>query len=336
MSTDGVISEKENKRRRRRWEELDMDCLSKVFNRVGMESLILAVPFVCESWYKASLSPLSWQELSFPELTRCPWSFDDDEARSFGTFYDKFMDHFGINRSSFSITGFVKSVVDRSKGGATLLWLPAFCTEEALRYVSDACPLLKFLGFVDDLVLFKHSQVLPEVIGKWKYLEVLHLGGSSVPVIEQMMMELRKGKRLSERFKAMFASESPDRYNVLERIVVQIGAHCKRFTTLSLYQVDLGEVEALAIVNLLPNLRCISATGCTIERDTVVTIMRGCKNLGLFRANHCGGFEDNDGEISKLASKTRHFACEGCSDLPARATAWRKYVFFRIGWDIEG
>ena len=44
----------------RKWEELNMDCLVNVFQRVGMESLLLDVSFVCKSWYKASLDPKCW------------------------------------------------------------------------------------------------------------------------------------------------------------------------------------------------------------------------------------------------------------------------------------
>ena len=34
-----------------------MDCLVKVFQKVGMEALLLDVPFVCKSWYEATLNP---------------------------------------------------------------------------------------------------------------------------------------------------------------------------------------------------------------------------------------------------------------------------------------
>ncbi|KAM7461809.1 hypothetical protein LguiA_029930 [Lonicera macranthoides] len=50
----------------RKWEDLDMECLSNVFDRVGMESLVLDVPLVCKSWYKATLDPKCWQTLIFP------------------------------------------------------------------------------------------------------------------------------------------------------------------------------------------------------------------------------------------------------------------------------
>ncbi|KAL7177283.1 hypothetical protein ACSBR2_030602 [Camellia fascicularis] len=42
----------------RKWEELNMDCLVNVLGRVGIESLILDIPFVCKSWSKATLSSL--------------------------------------------------------------------------------------------------------------------------------------------------------------------------------------------------------------------------------------------------------------------------------------
>lgn len=66
------------------------------------------------------------------------------------------------------IESFIKLVVKRSNGKAL-----GFSTEKALRYVSDACPNLRVLSLPDDLMIFKHSQIIPEVIGKWKFLEQL-------------------------------------------------------------------------------------------------------------------------------------------------------------------
>ena len=53
----------------RKWEHLNMDCLVNVFQRVGMESLLLDIPFVCKSWHKASRDPQCWEYLIFPEYT---------------------------------------------------------------------------------------------------------------------------------------------------------------------------------------------------------------------------------------------------------------------------
>ena len=51
-----------------KWEELNMDILVNVLRRVGMESLLLDVPFVCKSWYKASRKPQCWEHLIFPKF----------------------------------------------------------------------------------------------------------------------------------------------------------------------------------------------------------------------------------------------------------------------------
>lgn len=96
--------------------------------------------------------------------------------------------------------------------------------------------------------------------------------------------------------------DSPLRYDVLNRVLVQIGTHCKRFEDLHIFNVSLGEVEASTIVNLLPKLTYLVATKCRIERDSVVTLLRGRKELVLVDFNHCEGFEDGDREILKLAS----------------------------------
>ncbi|KAL6139050.1 hypothetical protein ACLB2K_064327 [Fragaria x ananassa] len=45
---NGVVPDSE-KMHERRWENLGMDCITMVFARVGMESLILSLPFVCKS-----------------------------------------------------------------------------------------------------------------------------------------------------------------------------------------------------------------------------------------------------------------------------------------------
>ena len=41
----------------RKWDGLNDGTLVNALGRVGMESLLLDVPFVCKSWYKASREP---------------------------------------------------------------------------------------------------------------------------------------------------------------------------------------------------------------------------------------------------------------------------------------
>ncbi|PRQ27730.1 putative F-box domain, leucine-rich repeat domain, L domain-containing protein [Rosa chinensis] len=301
---------------RRRWEDLDTDCLTNVFSRVEMESLFLAVPFVCKSWYKTSLNPLCWKCLWFPDFIPYPLFTDKAEdrlqpAQSFGPFYDQFVDEYRINKTRFSIDAFVKLVVDRSNGIATSLILPEFCTEEALRYVSDACPLLRGVWFTDDLVLFKNSQIIAQVIGKWKFLECLYLGSSLVKIMRQRRLSK---KHLREHFKVLLTVENPPCYNVLDRILVQIATHCKHFKELSISFCNVGEIEASTIVKLLPNLKKLDVSSSCIDRDSVVKLLQGLKKVVRFHITRCEGFEESDEEISKLGSQVKHFLCQDCAN----------------------
>ncbi|KAK9933186.1 hypothetical protein M0R45_020390 [Rubus argutus] len=49
---------------------LEQGCLMNVFERVGMKSLLLDIPFVCKSWHATSLDPSCWQSLIFPDIKR--------------------------------------------------------------------------------------------------------------------------------------------------------------------------------------------------------------------------------------------------------------------------
>ncbi|KAF9618070.1 hypothetical protein IFM89_000021 [Coptis chinensis] len=105
----------------RRWEDLNCDCLALVFERVRLKHLMLDVPLVCKSWYKAHLSPRCWKNFDFLR-------FADDF--SFGSSY----------------TNLIKFAVTRSCGTATIVALPDDCTFEDLNYISEECKALKILS----------------------------------------------------------------------------------------------------------------------------------------------------------------------------------------------
>ncbi|KAF9625244.1 hypothetical protein IFM89_020830 [Coptis chinensis] len=135
----------------RRWEDLNCDCLALVFERVGLKHLMLDVPLVCKSWYKAHLSPGCWKNLDF--------RFANDF--SFGSSY----------------TNLIKFAVSRSCGTATMVALPNDCTFEDLNYISEECKALKILivPYLDATP--KQRQCIPELIAKLNYLENLGICG---------------------------------------------------------------------------------------------------------------------------------------------------------------
>ncbi|KAF5950559.1 hypothetical protein HYC85_012552 [Camellia sinensis] len=141
----------------RKWEEMNMDCLVNVFGRVGIESLLLDVPFVCKSWYKATLSPLCWQTLVFPSMSH----FDSFTHRVLMWVYETKCKE--VEYQVFTplhVTRFVKFVVNRSCRSATTIVLPSYhLTEDALEYVAQ-------------------ESYIPNLVSHWKNLKHLSLAVS--------------------------------------------------------------------------------------------------------------------------------------------------------------
>ncbi|KAH0998126.1 hypothetical protein GBA52_021990 [Prunus armeniaca] len=63
--------------------------------------------------------------------------------------------------------------------------------------------------------------------------------------------------------------------------------------------------------NQMPNIKYLNLKGAKVNRDGLVTLMRGCKDLVMLDARDCSGFDENDDEISKIASHMSQFMCEG-------------------------
>ncbi|CAL2224757.1 unnamed protein product [Prunus armeniaca] len=244
-----------------------MDCLVKVFEKVGMESVLLDVPFVCKTWYKVTLNPSCWQCLIFPDNERTEiWPWDDFECPDFQNLMDRFASEFQIDRDRFSVTTFLKFVINRSSRTAVLLKLPKCCTVETFVFAANVCPGLLTLGL--PLRLLESEHMNPELIGKWKHSEVVSLGSSLNLVI----------------------------------ILALIKTHCKNFYGLDLSMTLIHEREALAIVKLVTNIKYLNLKGAIVSRDSLVTLLHDCKDLVVLDVRDCIGFDENDDEILKFAS----------------------------------
>ncbi|KAI8004401.1 F-box/LRR-repeat protein [Camellia lanceoleosa] len=150
----------------RKWEDLNEDCLVNALGRVGIESLLMEVPFVCKSWFKATLNPLCWRHLVFPQITHLPWYTD--------SFTSRLIREYRL-QGRFSVTALVKSLIKRSDRSITHLKLPGCCSEEALFYAADECPNLRTLVIPYDFS-DEHMFKIPNLVTNWKKLEFLKLG----------------------------------------------------------------------------------------------------------------------------------------------------------------
>ncbi|XP_061994811.1 F-box protein FBW2-like [Rosa rugosa] len=268
---------------RRRWEDLERDCLVNVFRRVGMESLLFDVPFVCKSWFTATLDPSCWQYLIFPDI---PSDLADRLDNIFSFIYpsdsiELYPDHFDplirryigayrFGSSHVSITAFVEFVLRRSNGNVVFLKVPRHCPKAALKSVAHACPDLKALALPRDAL---NSDVVPELVGSLTSLRSLLLLGSC---------------------------------NYIERFLLPISKYCKKFRGLCFYEAYITEEAASAIVNSLPNIKYLILRSTLIRPDGLITLLRGCKQLVLLHLSECPCFRVND-EILNLASRISDF-----------------------------
>ncbi|KAH7656096.1 RNI-like protein [Dioscorea alata] len=147
----------------RRWEDMDMDCLVSIFQRLGLDDMVLSVPFVCKSWHKASLDPHCWKVLNFSTLDFIPLSHF---AHRFTSLY---------SLKSFSVFNFMKLVLHRSAGFAVELFFPPWLDAPLAQLTSffNECSRLKII--VLPRLLSQDEMMIPEFIGGFKELEYLEM-----------------------------------------------------------------------------------------------------------------------------------------------------------------
>lgn len=143
-------------------------------------------------------------------------------------------------------------------------------------YIVGRCPGLKALSLPSELVFLEPSMII-ELIQKWENLESLSLKG---------------------------------RINIAE-LLSPISLHCNNFRRLDIRGASVGEDAALSIVKLVPNIEHLSLRRASIPRSSLITILRGCKKLVCLDVSGCIGFDEEDEEISKLASHISNFSCQG-------------------------
>lgn len=142
---------------------MEADCLVNIFRRLGLDDLSLGVPFVCRSWYRASLDPLCWKVLDFQGLNFMPWS----------EFSKRFVKRYSPPQFSFS--SFMRFVVGRSSGSVVEVRFPLLfgASLEDFVFASKECPSLKVLALPK---LMSEDEVhIPQLVGKWKDLRRLEM-----------------------------------------------------------------------------------------------------------------------------------------------------------------
>ncbi|KAF5181906.1 F-box/LRR-repeat protein [Thalictrum thalictroides] len=147
----------------RKWEDLNIDCLVKVFERVGVKSLVSSVPLVCKPWYKASLDPQCWKDLDFQDVYPAT---STTSSR--------------VQPTTSPLTKLIKLSVLHSRGTAVRVVFHEDCTLKDF-FLILGCPSLKMISlpkFLDN----HHIEAIPFLIGKWTKLETLCMNSDRILV----------------------------------------------------------------------------------------------------------------------------------------------------------
>ncbi|CAL5442111.1 unnamed protein product [Camellia sinensis] len=97
----------------------------------------------------------------------------------------------------------------------------------------------------------------------------------------------------------------------LQEIIYQISIHCNNFVGLGVPNAYIGKSDASAIATLLPNIKESDLRCANIEKESLVMILNGCKELECVNVSDCEGFDKGDIDTLKLASHIRTFKPEG-------------------------
>ncbi|KAF5189788.1 F-box protein fbw2, partial [Thalictrum thalictroides] len=233
----------------RKWEELDTDCLTNIFGRVGLQELINSVPLVCNSWYKASLDPNCWKILDF----RClhglaPYKLEFAITRSCGATTKLVFPHH-IQHSLYAQKGIHKLLPSPSEYFMELfgklenlevldLGSLAPYMKYILAAISHHCKNFSSLTLAG--VLYKkQARAIVDLVPKIKYLDISDsiLSGSTLMYILSGCKDL---VLLDARRCQGFDAKDPD--------IVKMASHIKTFLTNGSTK-SIDEFNSLNIVN---------------------------------------------------------------------------------------
>ncbi|KAM7485777.1 hypothetical protein LguiA_001786 [Lonicera macranthoides] len=246
----------------RKWEDMEMDCLVNIFGRVGIESLVLDVPFVCKSWYKATLNPLCWQSLNFPidlEYSRFRWFVNPGDL--------------------------IKGAVNRSQRSATRLDLPENCSNKDILYALEECPLLKLLTLPSSVIDNHEGFIIPSMINKLKNLETLMLQFSQdlEEIIAQINLHCKN-----------FVFLSVTNAEISSDAAIAIVTLLPNIKGLALRGCELQRSDLVIILNGCKELKYMDVSNCIGFESDDAEILNLASHITTFKCEGSNLYDDYD------------------------------------------
>ncbi|PKU83855.1 F-box protein SKIP19 [Dendrobium catenatum] len=247
------------------WEDMQLDCLSIIFSKLGLDDLTTSIPFVCKSWSQVSSHPFFYQVLDFRFLNLNPSS----------SFSKIFSSQYSLPRFTFS--SFLKLAMAQSHGAAfdlrfSSLFPPSM---EVLSLASITCPRLKTLCLpricFDDEVRFFN------LLSKWRDLEWLAIESKPFKLREMAeQIGIHCSKFYGMKIRGFIRKED----------VTGIVDFLPKIEVLDLSGSQIRKEEVLAIVDGCRGLKRLSLKECVgFEADEEVS--RRARGIQVFEFDRC-------------------------------------------------
>ena len=142
-------------------------------------------------------------------------------------------------------------------------------------------PELRTLALSSSVCEEHGDGLIPSLIIKWKNLEALKLGNP------------------------IFIND------ILEPIPIAL---------LDLRNCSVGGEAAAAIVSHFPKLKRLIMNESIVNKEDLLLIMQGCKQLDHLHVRNCSGFDEGDEDILRLSSGIKHFMSDGSKEMSGTRT----------------
>lgn len=189
---------------------------------------------------------------------------------------------------SHTCTEDLKLAVDRSRGLAIHVKFPLTISLEGLAYVAEKCPALE-------------SVILASFDLECECLDVCVCDDNLRNALSSLVTQWKDLKFVSLCTMIPYFRE----------ILAQVRLHCTELVGLTILDGICLEQD-FQDISMLSNIKYLKIfTTTDIERDGLILLLGGCKQLEELDVCGCVGFDPDDEEIMKMASHIKLFKAEG-------------------------
>ncbi|KAL9373179.1 hypothetical protein Peur_035423 [Populus x canadensis] len=240
----------------RRWEEMDIDILVKIFQSLTVFELTSGIAHVCSAWRLAACDPWLWKTLDLSML----------ESNFIKIPLEPYVYVHG--HSDKTLTRILKISLSLSRGNITSLFFHfnLYVSEDHLTYTAQRLISLKWSREATGSDLRRCPRLRRLVLPAWNRVETVMI-------------------KAIDLWKDLESLTMPSIVNS-PRLVQAIATNCRNFSELKI----MGPFDiyfASSLATYLPTLKVLSLRCSKLYKDTLIFILDNLRCLDVLNISHC-------------------------------------------------